>query len=486
MHSIPNTWRILILLFLIPLTLTWLLSLRPVRLKIGDYYYNQGNFDQAVNWYERLLREHGFKGAENRIDRLKYEEDLSKLKLALHRQMEERLLKVSQFLGFGQNKDLKSLLKDPKLFPKDIQVSPGTKPKEELQNFDNISNNFKRLFGENTDSRELDNFISMGYFFKGIIDEAENNFILADSIYEKAAVSYRVMSRQFIERRKNILLNVADEHFSRSPLNWVKARDLFESYIKNGNLNNADTLIKLGYIYAKSNNFNISYDFFKRAYQLLVDADLDLKQITNYFKRKRTFLYPDDLKLIPQKLTKQYPFLQDISFFEVRSLMNLLEIQVSAISNGFIGKTGIKSPVDIIIRSAGHLVGSYGEILINGNNFSQNKRGYNIVILNPGSGEVEKSENFETYGSNEDVKKMVQFIDGIKSGKIVCVAVANEASLKLSKEDGNIFSKIGAKENLYGKFLWGHAIIGVKGAKYGEAIEALSDKPIEIYVTPHR
>jgi hypothetical protein len=81
---------------------------------------------------------------------------------------------------------------------------------------------------------------------------------------------------------------------------------------------------------------------------------------------------------------------------------------------------------------------------------------------------------------------MVQFIDGIKSGKIVCVAVANEASLKLSKEDGNIFSKIGAKENLYGKFLWGHAIIGVKGAKYGEAIEALSDKPIEIYVTPHR
>ena len=386
MHSIPNTWRILILLFLIPLTLTWLLSLRPVRLKIGDYYYNQGNFDQAVNWYERLLREHGFKGAENRIDRLKYEEDLSKLKLALHRQMEERLLKVSQFLGFGQNKDLKSLLKDPKLFPKDIQVSPGTKPKEELQNFDNISNNFKRLFGENTDSRELDNFISMGYFFKGIIDEAENNFILADSIYEKAAVSYRVMSRQFIERRKNILLNVADEHFSRSPLNWVKARNLFESYIKNGNLNNADTLIKLGYIYAKSNNFNISYDFFKRAYQLLLDADL--KQITNYFKRKRTFLYPDDLKLIPQKLTKQYPFLQDISFFEVRSLMNLLEIQVSAISNGFIGKTGIKTPAEIIIRSSAYLVADHGQILINGKNFSQNIRGYNIVILDPKTGKV--------------------------------------------------------------------------------------------------
>jgi hypothetical protein len=30
------------------LLLTWVLSLREVRLKIGDYY-NQGNFDQAVN-----------------------------------------------------------------------------------------------------------------------------------------------------------------------------------------------------------------------------------------------------------------------------------------------------------------------------------------------------------------------------------------------------------------------------------------------------
>jgi hypothetical protein len=44
------------------LALAWLLSLRPVpkiytvRLKIGDYYYNRGNFDQAVNWYQTQQR----------------------------------------------------------------------------------------------------------------------------------------------------------------------------------------------------------------------------------------------------------------------------------------------------------------------------------------------------------------------------------------------------------------------------------------------
>ena len=42
----------LTLLLTLALTSTWILSLRPVRLKIGDYYYNQGKFKQAVNWYE--------------------------------------------------------------------------------------------------------------------------------------------------------------------------------------------------------------------------------------------------------------------------------------------------------------------------------------------------------------------------------------------------------------------------------------------------
>ena len=45
----PST---LTLALILALTLTWLVSLRPIRLKICDYYYNQGKFEQAVNWYE--------------------------------------------------------------------------------------------------------------------------------------------------------------------------------------------------------------------------------------------------------------------------------------------------------------------------------------------------------------------------------------------------------------------------------------------------
>jgi hypothetical protein len=37
------------------LALTWLLSIRPVRLKIGDYYYNQGKYEQAANWHKDAI-----------------------------------------------------------------------------------------------------------------------------------------------------------------------------------------------------------------------------------------------------------------------------------------------------------------------------------------------------------------------------------------------------------------------------------------------
>jgi hypothetical protein len=43
-------------ILLLTLALTWVFSLRPVRIQIGDYCYNHGYFDQAVNWYSKVLR----------------------------------------------------------------------------------------------------------------------------------------------------------------------------------------------------------------------------------------------------------------------------------------------------------------------------------------------------------------------------------------------------------------------------------------------
>ena len=480
--------KIILIILALTLALAWVFSLRPVRLKVGDYYFKNGNFNQAVNWYEKVVREERLGIDQNRGNHLKYEQNLSKLKSSVILEIEETLFKIGQILGFIENKDLKCLLMDSKIFLKNIDHLIGNDAKEklkkakvELQNFSNILNNFKRLWENKTDSKELYYLISIGYFFEGIIEEAKDNFVSADLNYQKAITSSQNIANQLSERRKMISLKIADEYFHRSPLNWVAMRTIHESHIKKGDVKDVNIFLKLAFNYAKFNHFEDSYNCFKKVYDLLKD-DIELQNTIDQIKRKGTFLYPDDLSLLPQTFLCQYPFLKEISFFETKTLINILGIKVNARSNGFIGKTGIKTPTNIIIRSAGYLVGNYSHILINGVNVCKNSTGYNIVIINPLNGNVEKSDCFNTSASKEEIRKMKDFINNIRKGDIACVAVANEASASLSAEENNIFQEIGAKGNLYNKYRWGHGIIGVKGSRYGEAIEAISERPLEIYV----
>jgi len=488
LSKFPKFSSTLALALTLALVLTLTLSLRPVRLKIGDYYYTQGKFEQALYFYINVLRKEKLNIDHNKGDWLRYKKDLSKVKSTILLILEGHLLAAILSLGFCEDNNSKSLIKDPNLFLKKINELVTSEPKhkldkakEELLNFNNnITKYYKILYAEKFDNGDLDYLVATGYFLKGIIDEWESNFVLADSNYGKARVLSPIKLSFVEERRKQILLNVADECFLRPILWWDNAKNLYEKYLENGNAKNIGIFLKLGFLYAKFMDFTISYDYFKKAYKLLKDKDI--KKVTDHFKNNNEFIYPDDLRLIPEKLAIQYPFLQDISFFEAKYLLGISGIKVTSRSDGFIGKTGMKSPVDIIIRSAPGSVGNYAQILINGKDVSQNKRGYNIVILNFNTGVVEESKSFDTHGSKDDVKKMMEFINRIENGKIICVAVSDEASNQLSNEEGKVFEKIGGKGNLAGKFYWGHAIIGVKGSKYGEAIEGMSEKPLEIYV----
>jgi tetratricopeptide (TPR) repeat protein len=476
----------LILALLLALTSTWFLSLRPVRLKIGDYYFSKRKFDQAANWYEKVVRKEKLRADQNVGDRSKYEEVVSKFEPFLIKKMESALFNTSQILGFRENRDLRSIWMDPKFFLKDINELLGPEPKgtlknagEELAIFDNLSKQYESHLGKSVNNRELEYLAQMRNLFKGIINEAENNFILADLTYEKIAASSPEISGSFNKRRTKIFPNVVDEYFYQTPLNWRKAKDFYENQVKQGKTS-LNLFLNLAYIYTKFNNFSDSYKYFVQGYDLLKDTKI--RKIIDHFRSKGIFLYPDDLEAIPKELAKQFPFLKEVSFFEAESLLNILGIKVVAKSNGFIGKTGMKSPVEIIVRSAGFPVGDYGHVLINGKNESQNKIGYNIVVLNPETGQVETSENFNTYQIKTDARRMGDFLNSIPNGKIVCVAVAHEASLALSKEEGDIFARIGAKDNLFGKFLWSHAIIGVKGAQKGEAPEQIGEKPVELFI----
>lgn len=142
-------------------------------------------------------------------------------------------------------------------------------------------------------------------------------------------------------------------------------------------------------------------------------------------------------------------------------------------SNSEIGKTGAKSPVSIVAYSAGSEVGDFAHIYVNGIDQSPNERGYNLVVINPQTGVVESRSVFDTFASEENAARLAQFIANIPNGKIVAVAVRDEASRMLTDSAVNAFRSIGASQDLREKFRWSHAIIGVKGR--AGALESASE-----------
>ncbi len=150
-----------------------------------------------------------------------------------------------------------------------------------------------------------------------------------------------------------------------------------------------------------------------------------------------------------------------------------------------VGKSGVTAPASIVVRSAGSEVGDFAHIFVNGVDVAQDTRGYNIVVINAQTGAVEASAAFDTFASADESARLAQFIAKIPDGRIVAVAVRDEASRLLSAEAVNALWTIGAQEDLRGaqRFRWSHAIIGVKGAAPGSALETASETmPAQVVV----
>ena len=147
-----------------------------------------------------------------------------------------------------------------------------------------------------------------------------------------------------------------------------------------------------------------------------------------------------------------------------------------------IGRTGVEAPVDIVVQSAGLHAGDLGNIFVNGQNVSLQRRGYNVVVVHPRTGEVEGSVAFDTHRLKGDSHRLATFIQGLERGKIVILALKDEGALSLTAEAVEVLKTLGAREDLRGKLHWSHALIGVKGARPGEALEASSSEYVKLEV----
>ena len=128
---------------------------------------------------------------------------------------------------------------------------------------------------------------------------------------------------------------------------------------------------------------------------------------------------------------------------------------------------------DLLVRSAGSETGDFAHIYVDGRDLSPDQRGYNLVALLPGQGEI-RPANFDTHADAAASGRMAAWIAGLPAGTVVAGAVRDEAAMNLKPEAIQALQTLGVAGDLRGKFRWGHALIGVKGLAPGSASESVA------------
>jgi len=143
--------------------------------------------------------------------------------------------------------------------------------------------------------------------------------------------------------------------------------------------------------------------------------------------------------------------------------------------NGEIGATGLQAPVAIEVNSGGPAgfayvtVGSSDET----QDGSLHSPGYNVAVIHPGTGKLLDLAGFDTTpaGSEAEAVALTEFIAAVPDGRIVVVALQGDGAAYLNEDAVTALSWIGGQADPRGTAGWSHAIIGVKGAAPGTALE---------------
>jgi hypothetical protein len=148
-------------------------------------------------------------------------------------------------------------------------------------------------------------------------------------------------------------------------------------------------------------------------------------------------------------------------------------------------------PFTLLVESAGLFVGNLAHIYVNGVDLVTTQTGYHIAQLSP-EGEVLAVKHFDTFNQPDGSRALATFIEQAPAGTIVALAAADTISqgegtsgLMLGEEVIRAFESLGASStsDLRGCYACSHALIGIKGAQTGTALEdASAIRPARLFV----
>jgi interleukin-like EMT inducer protein len=133
------------------------------------------------------------------------------------------------------------------------------------------------------------------------------------------------------------------------------------------------------------------------------------------------------------------------------------------------------------VLSGGQPHGDVGSVRINAVEHARNRRGYNLVALDP-TGRVLGTETFDTFFDPAAARQLAQWVEALPRGSIVAGAVRDEAAGRLDGAAVRALGALGVRGDLRGRFRDSHAFVGVKGAAPGTALEDDGPRRVSVVV----
>jgi hypothetical protein len=158
--------------------------------------------------------------------------------------------------------------------------------------------------------------------------------------------------------------------------------------------------------------------------------------------------------------------------------------------NGEIGATGVQAPLSIEVNSGGPADFAY--ITVGSGDEAQDgsihSPGYNVAVIHPRSGKLLEQRGFNTTpsGSESEAAALADMIAAVPDGRIVVVAMQGDGAAHLTEEAVEALHQIGGRVDPRGMVGWSHAILGVKGAAPGTALEVAGPDTGWLRVEPDR
>ena len=156
--------------------------------------------------------------------------------------------------------------------------------------------------------------------------------------------------------------------------------------------------------------------------------------------------------------------------------------------HGTIGATGVQMPVAVEVHSGGPAGFAYISLGDDAQDGSVHRPGYNVAVIDPRHGRLLDRQGFDTTptGSESEAAALAGFLAGIPAGRIVVVAMQGEGAVHLTDAAVAAFRSIGGRADLRGTEGGSHALVGVKGAAPGTALEVAGPGDGWLRIAPDR